>query len=59
MLSPDDIQKFKALYKQRFGEEISDAEATRLAQRGLNLYRAVFGPPRPAVAAAEEQPAAS
>ena len=45
-LPPQAIQQFKELYSKRFGEELSDAEAQRRAQRFFSLYKVVFSPPR-------------
>ena len=39
------IQNFKRLYLQKFGEELSDAEAERKAGYLLEVYRIVFGLP--------------
>ncbi len=39
------IQNFKRLYLQKFGEELSDAEAERRAEYLLEVYRVVFGLP--------------
>jgi hypothetical protein len=42
MLPPEAIQEFKQIYRNKFGEELSDAEATRRANRLVNLYGAIF-----------------
>ena len=39
------IQNFKRLYLQKFGEELSDAEAERKAGYLLEVYRVIFGLP--------------
>ena len=49
-LPPQAITQFKELYRKRFGEDLSDAEAQRRAQRFFSLYKAVFGPSRSKVA---------
>jgi hypothetical protein len=54
VLPPQAITQFKELYRKRFGEELSNAEAQRRAQRFFSLYKAVFGPPRLKVALAEK-----
>lgn len=38
------IAEFKQLYKERYGIELSDVEASFRANHLLNLYRAVLGP---------------
>jgi len=43
MLSKKAIEKFKKLYKKRFGEELSDKVALDKATRLVNLYRTVYG----------------
>ncbi len=58
-LPPQAIQQFKELYRNRFDEELSDAEAMRRAQRFFNLYKVVFSPPRPKAASVEKKPAST
>lgn len=45
MISRQSIEKFKELYKQIFGEELSDAEAIKKAAYLLNAYRFIYGDP--------------
>lgn len=42
MLPPEAIQEFKQLYRDTFHEELSDAEASRRANRLVSLYGAIF-----------------
>jgi len=42
MISEQDLEKFRAIYKDVFGEEIEKAEALEKAQKLLNLYKAVY-----------------
>ncbi len=42
MLPPEAIKEFKQLYRDTFGEELDDAEASRRANRLVNLYGAIF-----------------
>ena len=44
MLPPEAIQEFKTLYQNHFGEQLSDIEAERKAEKLLSLYRAVCLP---------------
>ncbi len=44
MISKESLEKFKELYKKRFGEELSDQVALDKATRLVNLYRAVYAP---------------
>ena len=44
-LTDEDIREFAALWKEKFGEEISDAEARRNATQLLQLYSLVSRPP--------------
>jgi len=44
MISRESLEKFKRLYKKRFGEELSDQVALDKATRLVNLYRAVYAP---------------
>ena len=45
MISQPSLEKFKKLYKQRFGEELSDAEALGRGNYLLNFGLAVCGHP--------------
>jgi len=42
MLPPEAIQEFKQIYRDTFYEELSDAEASRRANRLVSLYGAIF-----------------
>jgi len=44
-LSDEDIKEFAAVWKEEFGEEISDAEARRNAAQLLQLYSLLIRPP--------------
>lgn len=39
------LEKFKKLYRDKFGEDLSDAAALRKATALRNLYLAVYGSP--------------
>lgn len=45
MISQPALEKFKRLYQQRFGKELSDAEALDRANYLLNVHLAVYGHP--------------
>ena len=45
MPSEKAVKEFQKIYRERFKEELSDAEASRLATSLLNLYRAIYGLP--------------
>lgn len=40
----EDLERFKAIYKEECGEEISDEEAYRIASKLLNLFRIIYKP---------------
>jgi hypothetical protein len=44
MLPQEAIEEYKKLYKQRFGVDLSDEEASLRANNLVNLYVAVYGP---------------
>jgi len=44
MLSPESIEEFKEIYEQECGEELSDAEALKLATSFFNLMEAIYRP---------------
>ncbi len=46
-LTPQDIEEFKAAYKEAFGEDITDDEAREMAQRVLRLYELLSEKPPP------------
>lgn len=43
-LSNEAIQEFKQIYKEEYGEEISDDEANKLGVNFLNFCRIIFRP---------------
>jgi len=44
MLSDSALQNFKKIYKEEYGQEISDAEALKLGMNLLNLYDHIYRP---------------
>ncbi|MGB2762136.1 MAG: hypothetical protein WBC21_01190 [Minisyncoccales bacterium] len=44
MISKESLEKFKKIYKKRFGEDISDQVALEKATKLLNLVKAVYRP---------------
>lgn len=46
MVSNEGLAKFKELYLQRYGVELSKEETFEKANQLLNLYRAVFKEPK-------------
>ena len=54
MISQQSLKKFKALYKIVFGEDLSDAEASRKAAKFLNSYQVVYGSPLEKASAQQE-----
>jgi hypothetical protein len=44
MLPNKAVQKFKELYKKRFGKELSDQEASYRANNLFNLYKVTYMP---------------
>ena len=48
MLPPEAIEEFKILYQERFGEQVRDQEAAVMAEKLLDLFRAVYRKNRPA-----------
>lgn len=45
MISKKSLEKFKAIYKKQFNEDLSEADALRKATNLLNIYCAVYGDP--------------
>lgn len=41
-LSKETIEEFKQIYKEEFGEEISDQEAYELGSRLITLYKTLW-----------------
>ena len=44
MISKESLEKFKKIYKKRFGEHLSDQAALEKATKLLNLVKAVYQP---------------
>ncbi len=44
MLPSEAIKKFKDLYKKKFGEDLSDEDASRHANNLVNLIKVVYKP---------------
>lgn len=44
MISDEHIQKFKRLYKNRFGKELSDAEAREKASALVRFLKIIYKP---------------
>jgi len=42
MLPKEAIEEFKVLYQKRYGQDISDEEASRRANNLVNLYKLVY-----------------
>ena len=45
MISKEDLQEFKQIYLEEYGETISDTEALRLATNLLNLFKVIYRTP--------------
>ena len=45
MISKKDLDKFKAIWKNEFGEDISDQKALEQATKLLSLMKTVYGSP--------------
>lgn len=43
-LSKEAINEFKAIYREEFGEEISDAEAQELGESLISLFKIIYRP---------------
>lgn len=44
MISGEALEKFKAIYKKRFGKDISDEYALESATKLLNLVKLIYKP---------------
>ena len=44
MISKDHLDKFKAIYKKRFGKDLDDQSALEKATSLLNLMRNIYKP---------------
>jgi hypothetical protein len=40
----EELASFKQIYREEFGENISDAEAFRLASKFINLMKLIYRP---------------
>lgn len=56
-LSPTAIQEFKIIYREEFGEDLSDAEAEEMALRVLRLFWILLQPPSEAARLLSEKDA--
>jgi hypothetical protein len=43
-LSKEAINEFKAIYREEFGEEISNAEAQELGESLISLFKVIYRP---------------
>lgn len=43
-ISKEDLEELKNIYKEDYGETLSDAEALEMGQRLLNLFRIIYRP---------------
>lgn len=43
-MKPELLVEFKALYRQQFGESLSDSDALHRATALVNLFRAIYRP---------------
>jgi len=43
-LSKEALEEFKQIYKEEFGEDLTDAEAEEMATRVMRLYELLFRP---------------
>lgn len=44
MISKEQLEKFKTIYKNQFGEEISDQDALDQATKLLNMMKVIYRP---------------
>jgi hypothetical protein len=44
MISSEQLQEYKRIYKEHFGKDISDAEALESATKLISLVKAVYKP---------------
>jgi hypothetical protein len=44
MISKEQLEKFKIIYKNQFGEELSDQEALEKATKLLNMMKVIYRP---------------
>lgn len=44
MLPPEAVEEFKSLYKKRFGEDLSNEDASKRANNLVNLFKVVYQP---------------
>ena len=43
-ISKEELEEFKKIYKEEFGEDLSDEEAREVAQRLLGFIKLVYRP---------------
>lgn len=43
-ISKEDLEELKNIYKEDYGETLSDAEAREMGQRLINLFRIICQP---------------
>ncbi len=43
-ISKKDLDEFKRIFKQDYGEELSDEEAYRIACKLITLFKAIYRP---------------
>ena len=44
MISKEAVGKYKRLYKEKFGKDLSDQEALEQATKLINLFRVIYRP---------------
>lgn len=44
MISKEQLEKFKEIYKNQFGEELSDQDALEKATKLLNMMKVIYRP---------------
>ena len=44
MISKQAVEEFKIIYRDQYGKELSDTEATRMANDLIRMYKAVLRP---------------
>ena len=43
-VTPEALKEFKKIYKDKFGEELSDDDALEMAQRVLRFFSLIYRP---------------
>lgn len=44
MISKQAVEEFRTIYRNQYGKELSDTEATRMANNLIRVYKAVLRP---------------